>query len=75
VEVIIRGGSSGQNYLNAARGATMAYQNALRWKIEGTKANANAAVRILMAWARDCKLVSGDSNWALAAGLYGYQFA
>ena len=53
VEVIIRGGSSGQNYLNAARGATMAYQNALRWKIEGTKANANAAVRILMAWARD----------------------
>ena len=75
VEVIIRGGSSGQNYLNAARGATMAYQNALRWKIEGTKANANAAVRILMAWARGCKLVSGDSNWALAAGLYGYQFA
>ena len=75
VEVIVRGGSSGQNYINAARGATMAYQNALRWKIEGTKANANAAVRILMAWARTCKLVSGDSNWALAAGLYGYQFA
>lgn len=75
VETIIRGGSSGQNYLNAARGATMAYQNALRWKIEGTKANAAAAVRILMAWANTCKLVSGDSNWALAAGLYGYQFA
>ena len=75
VETIIRGGSSGQNYLNAARGATMAYQNALRWKIEGTKANADAAVRILMAWAQTCKLVSGDSNWALAAGLYGYEFA
>lgn len=75
VETIVRGGSSGQNYLNAARGATMAYQNALRWKIEGTKANADAAVRILMAWANTCKLVSGDSNWALAAGLYGYQFA
>lgn len=75
VETIIRGGSSGQNYINAARGATMAYQNALRWKIEGTKAHADAAVRILMAWARTCKLVSGDSNWALAAGLYGYEFA
>ncbi len=75
VETIIRGGGTGENYLNAARGATMAYQNALRWKIEGTKANASAAVRILMAWARGCKLVSGDSNWALAAGLYGYEFA
>ncbi len=74
VETIIRGGS-GQNYINAARGATMAYQNALRWKIEGTKANADGAVRILMAWARTCKHVSGDSNWALAAGLYGYAFA
>ena len=75
VETIVRGGGSGENYINAARGATMAYQNALRWKIEGTKANADAAVRILMAWARTCKLVSGDSNWALAAGLYGYEFA
>ncbi len=75
VETIIRGGSGGQNYINAARGATMAYQNALRWKIEGTEANAKAAVRILMAWAKTCKLVSGDSNWALAAGLYGYEFA
>lgn len=74
VETIVRGGT-GQNYINAARGATMAYQNALRWKIEGTEANAKAAVRILMAWARTCKLVSGDSNWALAAGLYGYEFA
>ncbi len=75
VETIVRGGGTGENYINAARGATMAYQNALRWKIEGTKANATAAVRILMAWANTCKLVSGDSNWALAAGLYGYQFA
>ena len=75
VETIVRGGGVGENYINAARGATMAYQNALRWKIEGTKANADAAVRILMAWARTCKQVGGDSNWALAAGLYGYEFA
>lgn len=75
VETIIRGGSSGQNYMNACRGAAMAYQNALRWKIEGTEANAKAAVRILMAWANACKAVGGDTNMSLAAGLYGYQFA
>ena len=75
VETIVRGGGVGENYINAARGATMAYQNALRWQIDGTEANARAAVRILIAWARTCKLVSGDSNWALAAGLYGYEFA
>ncbi len=73
-ETIVRGGD-GQNYMNACRGAAMAYQNALRWKIEGTEANAKAAVRILMAWADVCKNVSGDSNYALASGLYGYQFA
>ncbi|MCR5820324.1 MAG: alginate lyase family protein [Bacteroidaceae bacterium] len=74
-EVIVRGGGNGENYINACRGAAMAYQNALRWKIAGTKANAEAAVRILMAWANTTKDVSGDSNYALASGLYGYQFA
>ena len=49
VETIVRGGGSGENYINAARGATMAYQNALRWKIEGNTACADNAVRILMA--------------------------
>ena len=75
VETIVRGGGSGENYINAARGATMAYQNALRWKIDGTKANAEAAVRILMAWANTTKSVTGNSDAILAMGLYGYQFA
>ncbi len=75
VETIVRGGSSGQNYMNICRGAAMAYQNALRWKIEGTEANAKAAVRILMAWADVCKVVGGDTNKSLAAGIYGYQLA
>lgn len=73
-ERIVRGGT-GENYINAARGATMAYQNALRWKIEDNKACADAAVRVLMAWAKTTKLVTGDSNSALGAGIYGYQFA
>ena len=75
VETIVRGGGNGENYINAARGATMAYQNALRWKIEDNKACAKAAVRILMAWATTTKAIGGDTNYALAAGLYGYQFA
>ncbi len=75
VETIVRGGGSGENYINAARGAAIAYQNALRWRIEGNKNCAQHAVDVLMKWARTCKLVSGDSNYALAAGLYGYEFA
>ena len=75
VETIVRGGGSGENYINAARGATMAYQNALRWKIAGTEANAKAAVRILMAWCNTTKAISGNSDQCLAVGLYGYQFA
>ena len=72
---VVRGGSSGQNYMNCARGAAMAYQNALRWKIGGTKANADAAVRILMQWARECNGLGGDTNISLAAGIYGYEMA
>lgn len=74
VETIVRGGS-GENYINAARGATMAYQNALRWKIGGTPANAMAAIRILMAWCNKTRDISGNSDQCLAVGLYGYQFA
>ncbi len=74
VETIVRGGS-GENYINAARGAAMAYQNALRWKIGGVEACAKAAVRILMAWCNTTKEVSGSSDQCLAVGLYGYQFA
>lgn len=75
LETIVRGGGVGENYINAARGATIAYQNALRWKIDGTKANADNAVKVLMAWCNTTKAVGGDTNAALALGLYGYQFA
>lgn len=75
VETIVRGGGSGENYMNAARGAAMAYQNALRWKIAGTTAHARAAVRILMDWCNTTKEISGNSDQCLAVGIYGYQFA
>lgn len=74
VETIVRGGS-GENYINAARGAAIAYQNALRWKIEGNKSCAKHAVDVLMNWARTTKQVSGTSDQCLAYGLYGYEFA
>lgn len=74
VQTIVRGGT-GENYINAARGATIAYQNALVWKITGSTAHANHAVDVLMQWANTTKAISGNSNYALAAGLYGYQFA
>lgn len=74
VETIIRGAGA-ENYINAARGASIAYQNALRWKIEGNESCAKHAVEVLMSWARTCKGIGGNSNYALAAGLYGYEFA
>ena len=74
VETIVRGGT-GENYINAARGATIAFQNALRWKIEGNKACAKHAVDVLMRWCNTTKAISGTSDQCLAYGLYGYQFA
>ena len=75
VETIIRGGGVGENYINAARGATIAFQNALRWKIEGNLLCAQHAIEVLMAWASTTKKVSGNTNYALATSLYGYEFA
>lgn len=73
-EWIIRGGG-GENYMNAARGAAVAYQNALRWRIEDNEECARHAVDVLMHWSRVTKGIGGNSNYALASGIYGYQFA
>ncbi len=75
IELIKRGIAGDENYMNAARGAAAAYQNALRWKISGDVAHANKAVEILNAWAAVCKGVGGNTNLSLASGLYGYAFA
>ena len=73
-EAIVRGGR-GENYMNAAYGAAAAFQNALLWRIGGDTNHAETAVRILMQWARTAKTVTGDTNYALASGIYGYEFA
>ncbi|MCQ2095250.1 MAG: alginate lyase family protein [Bacteroidaceae bacterium] len=71
---IIRGGT-GDNYMNAAKGAAIAYQNALRWKIDGNTKCADHAVDVLMAWCDGCKAIEGGSDARLATGIYGYEFA
>ncbi|HTG54865.1 MAG TPA: alginate lyase family protein, partial [Niabella sp.] len=80
VAKLVRGGSSAEepdpdNYARAFNDAAAAYQLALRWKISGDNSYAAAAIKILNAWATTCKRISGDSNTALAGGIYGYQFA
>ncbi len=80
VDTLIRGGSSREqpkpdNYSRAFNDVAAAYQLAVRWKITGDNAYADAAVNILNTWAKVCKAISGDSNAQLAAGIYGYEFA
>ena len=57
-ETIVRGGS-GENYINTCRGAAIAYQNALRWKIEDNQTCAKHAVEVLMKWCNTTKNVTG----------------
>ncbi|MCG7206471.1 alginate lyase family protein [Streptomyces arenae] len=71
---IIRGGD-GQNYSLLYNDIAAAYQNALRWKVAGTEANAVCAADILNAWSRTLTTVTGNADRFLAAGLYGWQFA
>lgn len=51
------------------------YQSALRWLISGDTNYADQAVLFLNAWAYKLTAIDGDTNAALAAGIYGYQFA
>jgi hypothetical protein len=71
----VQRGLSGDNYMNAARGAAVAFQNALRWKISGDRTYADHAVETLMNWCNITEAVTGNTNISLAAGLYGYGFA
>lgn len=80
VATLIRGGGSKEepasdNYATAMNDAHAAYLTAIRWKITGDVAYANKSIQILNAWAATCTRISGDSNKALGAGIYGYQFA
>ncbi|NIK61650.1 alginate lyase family protein [Kribbella shirazensis] len=71
---IIRGGT-GENYGILYNDVHAAYQNALRWRVQGTTAHGDCARNILNAWSARLTTVTGNADRFLAAGIYGYQFA
>jgi Concanavalin A-like lectin/glucanases superfamily/Alginate lyase len=71
---VIRGGD-GQNFAAMTEDMRRAYQYALRWKISGDTAYADAAVRFLDAWSSTMTTLTGNADRFLAAGIYGYQWA
>jgi len=71
---VIRQGGGGNNYQFLSWDANAAYVLSIRWKITGDNNYADAAVRVLNAWANTCTYVGGDPNAQLIA-LNGYQLA
>lgn len=75
--IIYRGddGTHGENYQVLYNDVHAAYALALRWKITGDDKYADTAVEILNGWGSTLTELTGTSDAALAAGIYGYQFA
>lgn len=67
--------SNGGNYTIAMKDVAAAYQLALRYHLGDGDEYADHAIGIMRAWADKCIAIGGDSNSALGAGLYGYEFA
>lgn len=72
--VVVRGGD-GENFRNMVEQMLRAYQCALRWKVSGDTAYADAAVAYLDAWSSTMTTLTGNADRFLAAGIYGYQWA
>jgi hypothetical protein len=75
--IVYRGddGTHGENYQTLYNDVAAAYALALRWKISGDTQYADTAVDILNGWASTLTEIKGTSDAALAAGIYGYEFA
>ena len=78
-EVIVRGRdamhTNAENYALLFNDVAAAYACALRWRISGDDRYAEKAIAILNAWSATLKKLSGSTDVALAAGIYGYEFA
>ncbi|WP_454742748.1 LamG-like jellyroll fold domain-containing protein [Cupriavidus necator] len=75
--VVYRGsdGVHSENYRLLYNDIAAAYACALRWKVSADTAYADKAVQIMNAWSSTLTGLGGDTNAALAAGIYGYEFA
>ena len=75
VTQIVRGASP-NNYARSQDDALAIYYHALRWRITGDTNYAEEAIRGCDAWSSTMTNgVGGNSNWALGAGICGYEFA
>ena len=64
------------NFSRSQKDALAIYYNALRYWITGDENFANHAIQGMDAWSSTMTNgVGGDSNWALGAGICGYEFA
>ncbi|MGW1025394.1 alginate lyase family protein [Streptomyces sp. NPDC002577] len=72
--IVYRGSGYPENYGILYNDIAAAYQNALRWVVGGTSANADCAVNILNAWANTLTSIQGNADRFLAAGIYGWEF-
>lgn len=73
-ETIVRGGN-GQNFAQLYQDCAKAYQNALRYHLEGNEECGKTACDILNSWSSTLKTITGNADRYLAAGIYGYQMA
>ncbi len=74
VGAITRSSDSG-NFARCQEDALAIYYLVLEYRITGNTSYANAAITIMDDWSGTCTNISGDSNYALAGGLCGYEFA
>ncbi|KPX27033.1 putative transmembrane protein [Pseudomonas syringae pv. delphinii] len=77
VAQVVRGNPSWgkDNYAVLFRDAAAAYQLAIRWKISGDSAYADASIKVLDDWSNKLTNIIGTSDKYLASGIYGYQLA
>ena len=77
VSIVYRGfdGTNPENYSRLYNDVAAAYACALRWKVSGDVNYANKAIEIMNAWSGMLTDIRGTTDSALAAGIYGYEFA
>ncbi|MEV6006904.1 alginate lyase family protein [Streptomyces sp. NPDC051976] len=74
-QAVVYRGAGSENYPTQYHDIHAAYQNALRWRITGETAHADAARDILNAWSAKLTKLDGSADRFILAGIHGYQFA